>query len=166
MSRLRCEHENDVSRAVRSGFWSAGLEEHAESCATCSEVRAVSEALLGESEHMGLVARVPEAEFVWIEARRRARLHLRHRAELWFRALRALTGVYAVASFAWLLSHSHGSESGAWRPSFHIDFASLVTGPAESFAAVGLVLAAVCISMGCWYLLREARQPLEASPGR
>jgi hypothetical protein len=151
---------------VRSGFWSAGLEEHAESCATCSEVRAVTEALIGESARLSIVTRASEAGLVWKEARRRARLHLRHRAELWFRALRALTGVYAVASFAWLLSHSHGSGSGVWRPSFHVDFASLVTGPAESFAAVGLVLAAVCISMGCWYLLREARQPLETSPSR
>jgi len=166
MTRLRCAHETDIARAARTRFWSEALKGHAENCTICSEVRAVTEALTGDRARMGASAQPPDAGLVWMEARRRARLSLRHRAELCFRALRALTGVYAVASCAWLLLHYTGSTSGLWKPSFHADFASLLTGPAEGLAAAGVVLAAICVSMGWWYLLREARQPLEASPSR
>ena len=166
MTQLRCPHESDVSRAVRIGFWSAGLREHADACPTCSEVCAVTQALLEESACIQTTTKVPDAGHVWVEARRRARLHLRHRADLWFRALRALTGVYAVASFAWLLTHHAGPVSSHLTPTLHADFASLLTGPAEAVTGGGALLAALCISMGSWYLLREARQPFEPSPGR
>jgi hypothetical protein len=166
MTRLRCEHESDVSRSARTGFWSAGLEQHAETCGVCSETRAVTEALLAESTRIRAARRVPEAARVWLEARRRARLHLRHRAAFWFRALRVHTVIYAVASFSWLLSHHSAPASVHWTPSLRAGFASVLTRPAEAFAVTGALLAALCISMGFWYLLREARQPLQQSPGR
>jgi hypothetical protein len=34
------------------------------------------------------------------------------------------------------------------------------------FAVTGALLAALCITMGFWYLLREARTPLQHSPTR
>jgi hypothetical protein len=166
MTQLRCPHESDVCRAVRIGFWSTGLREHADACPVCFEVCVVTEALLEESARIRTTTKVPDSAYVWMEARRRARLHLRHRANLWFRALRALTVIYVVASFAWLVSHAAAPASGLWRPSFHADFASLLTGPAEAVAGGGALLAALCITMGTWYLLREARQMREPSPGR
>jgi hypothetical protein len=42
----------------------------------------------------------------------------------------------------------------------------MLTGPAETFALSGALLAALCITMGSWYLLREARTPLRHSPSR
>ncbi len=165
MTQLRCEYESAVARAVRSGFWSAGLEHHAESCSVCSEARVISQALFEESARLR-ASSPPDAARVWLEARRRARLHLRHRAELWFRALRTFTGIYAVAAVAWLFSHRTLPASSHWSPSAHADLASLLTGPAEIFAVTGALVAALCISMGFWYLLREARQPLEPNPGQ
>jgi len=165
MTRLRCDQEPAVSRAVRTGFWSDALERHAESCSICAEARTISQALLEESTRLRTAAS-PGATQVWLEARRRARLHLRHRASLWFRALRTLTCVYAVAAFAWLSSHHATPAASRWSPSFHADFASLLSGPAEILAVAGALAAALCISMGSWYLLREARQPLQPNPGR
>lgn len=167
MTQLRCPYESDVCRAVRTGFWNTGLREHADACPGCSEVCAVTQALIEESAHARTTSSPPDAAYMWMEARRRARLHLRHRAILWFRALRALTVIYVVGSFAWLLSRAAAAPaSGLWKPSFHADFASLLTGPAEAVAGGGALLAALCIFMGSWYLLREARQRFEPSAGR
>ncbi len=166
MTALRCEHESGVSRAVRTGFWPSALEHHAESCPACSETRAVTAALLEDSSRMNAANRPPDAAHVWLDARRRARLHLRSRAAFWFRALRALTCVYVPAVLFWSLSHRALPASVNWKPSFHADFASLLTGSAETFAVTGALLAALCIAMGSWYLLREARTPMQHSPSR
>ena len=166
MTPLRCEHESDVSRAARTGFWSAALEHHAESCPVCSETRAVTAALLEDSSRMNAANRPPDAAHVWLEARRRARLHLRDRAAFWFRALRALTCVYVPALLVWSLSHRALRSSISWKPPFHADFASLLSRSAETFAVTGALLAALCVAMGSWYLLREARTPMQHSPSR
>lgn len=155
-----CEHTSDVSRAVRTGFWPSALQEHVQTCRACSETRAVAEALLQESSRMRAADPAPDASRVWFEARRRARLHLRHRALFWFRALRVLTVIYVPAMLFWALSHRVAPVREVWKPSFRTDFGSLLTGPAEIFALSGVLLAALCIFMGSWYLLREARTPL------
>ena len=159
-----CEHESDVARAVRTGFWSAALQHHAETCPSCSETRAVTSALLEDSAHIANPP--PDAPHAWLEARRRARLRLRRRALFWFRALRAVTCIYLPALLIWVLVHRTEPAPVAWKPSFHADFASLLTGPAETFAISGALLAALCITMGSLYLVREAHSPLEHSPTR
>jgi len=165
----RCDHESDVSRAARTGFWPAALAEHTQSCSACAETRTVTEALLAQSIRIAQENRPPEAEHVWLEARRRARLHLRHRALFWFRALRALTFIYLPAILVWTLAQRTAhplSAPEAWKPRLHADFSALLTGPAELFALTGVLLAAVCIIMGSLYLVREARTPLHPSPSR
>ncbi|MGC2298171.1 MAG: hypothetical protein WA476_05165 [Acidobacteriaceae bacterium] len=166
MNRLQCEHESDVSRAARSGFWPGALRQHAESCPACSETSAVTEALLAESARIGAVSRPSDTTQAWLEARRRARLHLRRRATFWFRALRVLTCIYIPAAIVWTLSRHFTPASSHWQPTLRTDFASLLTGPAEPFAVAGVLLAALCITMGSWYMLREARTPLQHSPSR
>ncbi len=165
----RCDHEPDVSRAARTAFWPAALAEHAQSCAACAETRTVTEALLAQSTCIAQENRPPDAERVWLEARRRARVHLRHRALFWFRALRALTFIYLPAILVWSFAQRAGrplSASEPWKPRLHADFSALLTGPAEIFALTGVLLAAVCIVMGSLYLVREARTPLHPSPSR
>ncbi len=166
MNSLRCEHESDVARAVRTGFWPEALRQHADSCATCSEAAAVTEALLEESARIRTESGPPDAGQAWLEARRRARLHLRRRAAFWFRALRALTLIYVPAMLLWSLTHRAMPATAGWKPSLHADFAVLLAGPAEKFAISGALLALLCITMGSWYLLREARTPLHPSPSR
>ncbi|HEY1498074.1 MAG TPA: hypothetical protein VGF88_00715 [Acidobacteriaceae bacterium] len=164
MRQLHCEHEGDVARAARTGFWSAALEHHAETCPSCGETRAVTSALLEDSARSN--DRPPDAGRAWLEARRRARLHLRRRALFWFRALRAVTCIYLPALLVWVLAHHREAAPVEWKPSFHADFALLLTGPAETFAISGALLAALCITMGSWYLVREARSPFEHSHTR
>ncbi len=166
MKSVHCEHESDVARAARTGFWPAALQEHARSCPACAEASAVTAALLTESARVGTENHPPDADQAWFEARRRARLHLRHRALFWFRALRTLTLIYVPAVLVWTLSQHANPAREVWKPSFRADFSSLLTGPAITFALSGALMAAVCIFMGSWYLLREARTPLHHSPSR
>lgn len=164
--KRKCEHESEVSRAARTGFWTDALQLHAETCSACSETRAVTLALIGESVRLRTENRPPDAAHTWIEARRRVRLHLRHRALFWFRALRMLTLIYVPTLLVWTFSHRAVPVHEAWKPTFRADFASMLTGPAETFALSGALLAALCITMGSWYLLREARTSLHHSPSR
>ena len=160
MKPLLCEFASEVARAVRTGFWPSALQDHARTCRACTETRAVTEALLQESSRIRAFSPLPEASRVWFEARRRARRHLRHRALFWFRALRILTVLYVPAIFLWAVSHHAAPVREVWKPSFRADFSGLLTGPAEMFALSGVLLAALCIFMGSWYLVREARTPL------
>jgi predicted anti-sigma-YlaC factor YlaD len=165
MKARGCERELETARAARTGFWTDDLRQHAESCRACAETVAVAGALLEDSAQARAAA-PPEAARVWVEARRRARLHLRHRALFWFRALRVVALVYLPAVLGWTLSHQTAVVHEAWKPalepSFRAEFGALFTGPAEMVALSGVLLAAVCIFMGSWYLLREARTPLHS----
>ena len=164
MKPRSCQHAADVARAVRTACWPAALEEHVRSCPVCAETRTVTQALLADASQMRAISPSPDAGQVWVEARRRARLHLRHRALFWFRALRILTIVYIPAILLWAVSHPSALVRDVWKPSFRADFSGLLlTGPAEILAVSGVLLAALCIFMGSWYLLREARTPLHHS---
>ena len=166
MNSLRCEHESDVSRAARTGFWFGGLREHLDTCTACAETCAVTEALLRDSAVIDSAHRRPDASQFWLEARRRARLHLRRRALFWFRALRVLTLIYLPAMLGWALFRHAEPAAAYWKLSFHADFASLLSGAVVPFAVTGALLALLCITMGSWYLLREARTPLQQSSSR
>ena len=163
MSSLRCEHEFDVSRAARTGFWRGGLREHLDTCSACAEAFAVTEALLWASAGVETAKGGPHASQVWLEARRRARLHLRRRAQFWFRALRTLTLVYLPAVLLWSVSHHAKPAAIYWELSLQADFAALLSAAIVPFAVTGALLALLCITMGSWYLLREARTPLQHS---
>ncbi len=167
MKSTHCEHASDVARAVRTGFWPDALLQHVEACPACSQARTLTTALIEDSASIQALSAAPDASRVWLEARRRARLHLRHRAMFWFRALRIVTLVYIPAILIWTLSqHAPPAVHETWKPTFRADFSSLLTGPAETFAISGALLAALCVTMGSWYLLREARTPLHHSPSR
>lgn len=164
MKLLPCEHESEIARAARTGFWSGDLRQHAEACPTCAETLAVTAALLEDFKHMR-ATQPPEPAHAWFEVRRRARLHLRRRALFWFRALRIMALLYLPVIFVWTVS-SASAVHEPLKPSFRVDFTSLLTGPAEIFALSGVLIAALCVFAGSWYLLREARVPLQPSPSR
>lgn len=165
MKPLACERESEVARAARTGFWAGDLRQHAEACPACTETLAVTDALLEDSAHMRATPPLDAAR-VWLEARRRACLHLRHRALFWFRTLRILALLYLPAILVWTFSHHASAVRETWKPSFRADFTSLLTGSAEIFALSGVLLAALCVFMGSWYLLREVRTPLHHSASR
>lgn len=165
MKSLPCKRESEIARAARTGFWCGDLRQHAEDCSACTETLAITAALLEDSAH-ARVTQPLEAAHVWLEARRRARLHLHRRALFWFRSLRMIALLYLPAILVWTISHHASTVHKPWKPSFHADFSSLLTGPAQIFALSGALLAVICIFMGSWYLLREARPPLHQSPSR
>jgi hypothetical protein len=158
MNSLRCEHESNVSRAARTGFWPNGLRQHLDACTACGETCAVTAALLGDSARIDSANR-PDGSHAWLEARRRARQHLRRRALFWFRALRTLTLIYFPAIVLWSLSRHAEPAAAHWRLSLHADFTSFLSGAVVPFAGTGALLALLCITMGSCYLLREARTP-------
>ena len=166
MNSLRCEHQSAVSRAARTGFWPDGLRQHLDTCTACAEACAVTDALLQDSARINSANRCPDASHAWLEARRRARLHLRRRALFWFRALRTLTLIYCPAVLVWSLFHNAEPAAAYWKLSLYADFASFFSGAVIPFAVTGALLALLCITMGSWYLLREARTPLQHSPSR
>jgi hypothetical protein len=163
MNSSRCEHEPVVSRAARTGFWPNGLSQHLNTCTACGEACVVTEALLRHSPRIDNGNLRPDASHAWQEARRRARLHLRRRALFWFRTLRILTLIYFPAVLLWSFAHHADPVAAPWKLSLHAGFASLLSAAAVPFAVTGVLLALLCITMGSWYLLREARSPLQHS---
>lgn len=79
MSDDPCAREADVLRACESGTWTADLERHADSCATCQEVRVVALALqrvVADEDRQPL----PDAGDLWWKARLQAEQEARQRA--------------------------------------------------------------------------------------
>ena len=79
MSDAPCAREADVLRASESGSWTMELEGHADTCATCREVRAVAVAmqrLVADEDGLPL----PDAGDLWWKARLQAEQEARQRA--------------------------------------------------------------------------------------
>jgi hypothetical protein len=79
MSDESCPREADVLRASESGTWSADLQHHADTCATCQEVRAVAHALQRVVADEALLP-LPDASDLWWKARWQADQEARQRA--------------------------------------------------------------------------------------
>jgi hypothetical protein len=79
MSDDSCTREADVLRAAESGTWTAELQHHADTCATCQEVRAVALALQRVVADEALLP-LPDAADLWWRARLQADQEARQRA--------------------------------------------------------------------------------------
>ena len=79
MSDEFCPREADVLRASESGAWSAELQHHVDTCATCQEVRVVALALQGVVADEALLP-LPDAGDLWWKARLQADQEARQRA--------------------------------------------------------------------------------------
>lgn len=106
-----CEREQDVVRALRTGFWPEGLRAHAGSCDSCGEAMLVAAALL-EADAVQ-PAQVPDAGLIWWKTELRLK---REKAEKAMRpvmiaelATAAATGVALLVGGAWLWSTSQAS---------------------------------------------------------
>ena len=79
-----CEREHELLDAIGAGFVGAELESHVNSCAACTELRAVAGALLDDRATAMLEAPVPSSGTMWW------RMRLRHRQEAAAAAQRSL----------------------------------------------------------------------------
>ena len=84
MSADRCHREDELLEALGRSLVGPELESHVASCASCSELRLVAGALLGDRAQAMMEAPVPSSGTMWW------RMRVRHRHELEARARRSL----------------------------------------------------------------------------
>jgi len=147
-----CAREADVLRACESGIWDTALRQHAETCATCQEVRVVALALQAMVAQEDGVP-VPDAGDVWWKARLHAEQEARQRAlrplDTLERAepLVALVAIVTVLvmrgdllasrALAWLAGDSSGQALSLFLPSAVVPF-----------VVVGMALGALVVLVG------------------
>ncbi len=81
---MNCARENELLDALGSGYVGAELESHVASCASCSELRAVTGALLDDRAAAMMEAPIPSAGTMWW------RMRVRHRHDIEATARRSL----------------------------------------------------------------------------
>lgn len=84
MSAELCSREDELLEALGRGYVGPELDEHAQTCTSCSEVRLLAGALLDDRQHAIAEAPVPAAGTVWW------RMRMRHRREAEATARRSL----------------------------------------------------------------------------
>jgi len=104
----RCEREQEVIEALRSGRWTGPWGEkiraHAAGCAACSEVALVAEVLRREDEGQQNEACLPSAGLVWWKAQLAARRAAEEHAALpiaWVERLAQVFGGLALLGLTW-----------------------------------------------------------------
>lgn len=152
MSDDLCAREADILRACEGGEWTADLRQHADTCPTCQEVRAVALALqrvLADEQHLAL----PDASDLWWKARLQAERAARERALRPVDALERVEPLVALVAvvtllvmrgdvlagrvFTWLAGDS-GSQA------LHLFLPSAVL----PFVIVGMALGALVVFVG------------------
>jgi hypothetical protein len=144
---MSCEHERVVIRALHSGEWSVELRRHAAECADCSQALQLAEALGEAARRAEAGFQAPDAHWIWQRSRRLAREIAVRRVNHLLAAMRALAAAYVAAAALWLL---RGSAALQYR-----EVASSMHGASSWFALMGAMVAAVCVVVGLWPILRE-----------
>jgi len=117
----QCDREQAVLDALVSGRWATPwgeeIRQHAASCAVCSEVVLVAEALRREEQFAQAEVRLPSAGFVWWKAQLAARRAAEQRAAqpiaLVERAAQALGALSAFGLGVWQWPRIAGWLRGA-----------------------------------------------------
>jgi hypothetical protein len=139
MKPVECGFEPEVLAAVIEGRWegAAELRAHAESCAICLEVAAVSVALREDREELLAAAPLPDAGLVWWKAQLRAR---REAAKVAGRPITAAQ-VMALATAAGLAGACFGATSAWFQATLaHVE-AELASVPFQTLLAEHSVIA-------------------------
>jgi hypothetical protein len=156
MTNRFCDQEEAVWSAMRNGALTEELRIHAGSCPICAELMLVAEYLHQEVAADPAELRVPDADFVWLKARNRARELAVARATLPIRVVRI--GAYAAAllAAAWFVPFL---RAGSWLPAFDFRYLSAMDRAGSmtltGTMAIGVVASLICISFGSWYVLRQ-----------
>lgn len=152
MNRNRCEYERSVTKALRTGVWTAGLQEHVTGCAACEETRRVAGSLLRYAAALEVTA--GGADVIWRRAQAERQAMALKRATRPLIFMRRLSVGCVVALALWLL---HGFSRGAYYSDYR-DWMHGWAGVGVETAAVGVGIAMVCIAVGALYMLREDRR--------
>ncbi|MDW5265569.1 MULTISPECIES: hypothetical protein [Acidobacteriaceae] len=152
MNRNRCECERSVAEALRTGVWTAELQQHVGGCAACEETRRVAGSLLRYAS--GLQVTVGGADAIWRRAQAERQAMALKRATRPLIFMRGLSVGCVVAFALWVL---RGFSRIGYSSGYH-DWMHGWAGAGVETAAVGVGIAMVCIGVGAFYMLREDRR--------
>jgi hypothetical protein len=156
MNRDRCECERNVADALRTGIWTAELQEHVTGCVACRETQRVAGSLLRYTSGLQVASAAGDADAIWrrAQAERQAMALKRAMRPLIF--MRGLSIGCVAALMLWLLR-------GFSRTNLYFGYDAWMHGWAAAgieTAAAGVGIAMVCISLGAFYMLREDKRRL------
>jgi predicted anti-sigma-YlaC factor YlaD len=148
MKQMSCEHENAVVRALHSDEWAEELRLHLSDCQDCREALQLAEALGEVARHAEIHCNPPDAHWILQRSRLRSREIAMRRVAWLLTAMRTLAAVYVGVAAVWLL---RGYVTLEYR-----GVASALHGTASGFAQMGAMVAAVCVVVGLFPILRES----------
>ena len=148
MKKLGCEHEGEVTAAVRSGAWSESLKLHAAECADCGAVMQLAAALMQQAQRAEARVTPPDAHWILERARRQTRERTMRRVARLLSGIRLLASIYVVAVVVWLV---RGFAEVQFR-----EVMSTMQGRAGWMAVMGATAAARLVVAGLWPVLRES----------
>jgi hypothetical protein len=154
MNHNRCECEIKVTEALRTGVWTAELQDHVAGCVACEETRRVAASLLQYASGLQVESEAGSADAIWRRARAERQAMVLKRATRPLIFMRGLSVGCVVALALWLL---RGFSRTVFYPGYR-DWMHGWAGTGVETAAVGVGIAMVCIGLGALYMLREDRR--------
>lgn len=150
MSRSRCDQEEEVRSALRTGLWTAELNGHLESCAVCGETKLVAERLVQYAAALRAEQEPGAADRIWRRAQMaRQRMDLQ-RATRPLIFMKALSLGFMAVFAAWLLRAFGQLNYRDWLRGW--------TGAGGETAGIGAAIAVALMAAGAVYLLREGKR--------
>jgi hypothetical protein len=147
---MKCEREQQVVDATRSGLWTPSLRAHLRDCALCTQTELIAASLNQNAATLERRLDLPSADLIWRRAQTRRRADALQRATRRpFLIVGALSGLYAVVLLLWGLLQLPPSVSRL-----------LVTSPGLTgqVALAGAVLSGILVIVGSCVLALETRR--------
>ncbi|HUZ95629.1 MAG TPA: hypothetical protein VMU57_12005 [Edaphobacter sp.] len=150
MSQNRCECEREVVQALRTGVWTAELQDHVAACVACGEIRRVAGSLLQYASGLRVEGAAGDVDAIWRRARAERQAMALKRATRPLIFMRGLSVGCVVVFASWMLPGFSRLDHRVWMHGW--------AGAGVETAAVGVGIAVACIGVGAVYMLREDRR--------
>jgi hypothetical protein len=99
---MRCEREQQVIEATRSGIWASSLRAHFRDCALCTQTELLAAALQENAAKLERRLDLPPAAMIWRRAQIRRRVDALQRATRRpFLIVGVLSALYSVVFLLW-----------------------------------------------------------------
>ena len=109
---MKCEREQQVIEATRTGLWTSSLRAHLRDCALCAQTEFIAASLKENAAMLERQFDLPPAAMVWRRAETRRRVDALQRATRRpFLIVSMLSGLYAIVLLLWGLFHLPQSVS-------------------------------------------------------
>ena len=99
---MKCEREQQVIEATRSGLWASSLRAHVRDCALCAQTELLAVALQENAAKLERRLDLPPAAMIWRRAQTRRRVDALQRATRRpFLIVGVLSALYSVVFLLW-----------------------------------------------------------------